>query len=181
MLFDGSTYEQANAFLNRGRTAASRDHRNIGNNTKLQRNGDDIDVILHATAIISYHPDNTTTLRAGGWHTVTTKARMNYLTHAYVWSNKGVWQVGEVGRTPVRNIQCSECHGVPFDDSETTRQLLALSGKHVREDCTPWIWCSNCVRPCHGCNGVGRRNVGGKPIGQDFYDGIRIDDEGNVI
>lgn len=55
----------------------------IGNNTRLQRNSDgDFEIVLHSTAIITVHPDNTLTLDTGGWNTMTTKKRLNSYLHA---------------------------------------------------------------------------------------------------
>jgi hypothetical protein len=67
--------------------------RKIGNNTWLERRGDDIAVRLHDTDIVVYHPDGSITLDTGGWFTVTTKARMNEHTEFGVSSVRGEWQV----------------------------------------------------------------------------------------
>lgn len=57
---------------------------NVGNNTELRlapRSGEgaprDVQVWLHNTPIVTFHEDDTITLNSGGWHSVTTKARMN--------------------------------------------------------------------------------------------------------
>jgi len=69
-----STFER----YRRGGTA------NVGNNTELRlapRSGEgtpkDVQVVLHTTPIVTFHEDGTITLNSGGWHSTTTKARMN--------------------------------------------------------------------------------------------------------
>lgn len=51
-------------------------------------------ITLHRTEIITIHPDEQWELNAQGWHTSTTKQRMNALTPANIWSDKGAWMVG---------------------------------------------------------------------------------------
>ena len=51
--------------------------RKLGNNTFLQRRGEDIAVLLHSTDVITLHPNGGFTLDSGGWRTVTTKERIN--------------------------------------------------------------------------------------------------------
>jgi len=47
-------------------------------NTRLEENDDGtVSVILHATRIVTYHPDGRVTLNSGGWQTHTTKDRIN--------------------------------------------------------------------------------------------------------
>lgn len=73
-----------------GRCAQSR---KVANNTYLVRRGDDIAVKLHATDVVTFHPDGTLTLNSGGWFTVTTKERINrYLPSGICLSQiKGRW------------------------------------------------------------------------------------------
>lgn len=56
-----------------------RNTRKIANNTYLERDtvGTDIYVRLHSTRIIAFHDDGTVTYKTGGWHTYTTKDRLN--------------------------------------------------------------------------------------------------------
>ncbi len=50
----------------------------IGNNTTIvEVEGRGIAIILHRTKIVTYYPDGRIVLNSGGYHTVTTKARMN--------------------------------------------------------------------------------------------------------
>jgi hypothetical protein len=65
----------------------------LGNNTTMRIDGDDIVVRLYNTDIIVYHPDDSVTLNSGGHRTTTTKGRINsFLSpHISVSSNKGEW------------------------------------------------------------------------------------------
>lgn len=70
----------------------SRASRKIGNNTYLHRlDADTIALRLHATDVVTFRP-GTVTLDSGGWRTVTTKDRLNYVLPVY--SEKGTWYVG---------------------------------------------------------------------------------------
>lgn len=51
--------------------------RKIENNTWLERCPTGIQLRLHKTPIITWHRDNTLTLRTDGWFTMTTRERMN--------------------------------------------------------------------------------------------------------
>lgn len=50
---------------------------NLGGNTTIRRDGNDYVIRLHKTDIIRYHPDDSITLNSGGYHTATTKGRIN--------------------------------------------------------------------------------------------------------
>lgn len=81
-------YQDADAQL-QGRC---KDRRKVANNTYLERRGDAIAVKLHATDVVTFHPDGSAELSTGGWFTVTTKARMNdALSCGQVYSDRGEW------------------------------------------------------------------------------------------
>lgn len=66
----------------------------IANNTYVVRSGDaDLAIRLHQTDVVTFHVNGTITLDTGGWHTVTTKDRMNtYLPgDLRVYSDRGSW------------------------------------------------------------------------------------------
>lgn len=55
-----------------------RDRRKVQNNTYLNRRGEDaIAVTLHATDVLTANSNGTVVLNSGGWHTMTTKDRIN--------------------------------------------------------------------------------------------------------
>ena len=76
-----------------------------GRASRLERRGDDIAVLFHGTAVVTYHPDGSVTLDSGGWLTSTTKQRINAYTRAPVYSVKGKWLVGVPGggKVPFRD------------------------------------------------------------------------------
>lgn len=81
-----TSYVEACALLLDGRPA-----RVIANNTALVRHGDTLGLVLHATEVVTYHPDDTVTIRTGGWDTVTTLDRINRVLQGTPWhvSRKG--------------------------------------------------------------------------------------------
>lgn len=87
-------YETAN------RALGTRDEVSIGNNTRLRREDDsNIAVVLHRTPIVTYRIDGLMELNSGGHRTVTTKARMNEVTPAWltIYQKGGEWFVREPG------------------------------------------------------------------------------------
>jgi hypothetical protein len=75
----------------------------LGHNTVLrevftgERGSEDVQVVLHDTPIVTFHADGTLTLNSGGWHSVTTKARINEILpmHIQIQQIKGTWWVVE--------------------------------------------------------------------------------------
>jgi hypothetical protein len=75
----------------------TRDSRKLCNNTYLQRRADGtIAVKLHATDVLIFRPDDSVEYQTGGWHTVTTKERMNNYgaDGRWIWQDKGIWTIG---------------------------------------------------------------------------------------
>ena len=66
-----TTYEGLEAFL------ANREQRTIGHNTTARRSGPAIIVRYHATDILTLTPDGSVVVNSGGYHTPTTKDRIN--------------------------------------------------------------------------------------------------------
>ena len=54
-----------------------RDDMSLGYETRLWTDGDAIHLRHHATNIVSYYPDDSFTIRTGGWYSSTTKRRIN--------------------------------------------------------------------------------------------------------
>lgn len=67
----------------------------IARNTRILKRGECYAVRLHSTDILTFHADGAVTYFAGGWRTVTTKARMNEYGPARVWSDRGEWIINE--------------------------------------------------------------------------------------
>lgn len=74
----------------KGKSSASR--RKIGNNTwaEILPNGS-VAIILHSTPVVTIHPDNSATIRSGGWRTHTTKDRINKYSPVKVYQKKYEW------------------------------------------------------------------------------------------
>ena len=78
----------------------------LGNNTYLEVTDADpvhgfIGVRLHDTYIVKFWSDGQITLHTGGWHTVTTKDRINEFIKGRVYQEKHIWYYvrnrGELG------------------------------------------------------------------------------------
>ena len=76
-------------------TGRCKEQRKLGNNTWLVRRGNDFAIKLHYTDVVTIHQDGTYTLQTGGWHTVTTKARINEYAPCRVWQKDFEWFVGD--------------------------------------------------------------------------------------
>jgi len=67
--------------------------RKYANNTYLERHGGHLSLRYHKTEVVKYFPNGDTVLDSGGWHTSTTKERINWgLPSGFSLSqDKGVW------------------------------------------------------------------------------------------
>jgi hypothetical protein len=69
----------------------------LGGNTTIRRETPSLDIVirLHDTDIITYHRDDTITLNSGGYHTNTTKGRINAFLSpkAEIVSKRGKWYI----------------------------------------------------------------------------------------
>ena len=75
--------------------------RKIGNNTTLVRhNPDTITARLHFTDIVTYHRDGRIIVNTGGYHTATTKHRLNGLTNVGVHQKDYNWYLCDGNATP---------------------------------------------------------------------------------
>lgn len=71
-----------------------KDRAKVANNTYLERRGADaIAVKLHATDVVTATRDGNVILNSGGWHTLTTKDRINSFAPVRVCQAKGKWTV----------------------------------------------------------------------------------------
>jgi hypothetical protein len=71
------------------------DKKKVSSNTYLIRSGEDINIKLYNTNILTFRPNNTVTINTGSWPTYTTKNRMNDFIgpHVQVYSDHGTWRV----------------------------------------------------------------------------------------
>jgi hypothetical protein len=65
----------------------------VANNTYARLDGEDVVVRYHATDIVRLREDGSVVLNSGGWHTYTTKERLNYFTTARVFQRNFKWFV----------------------------------------------------------------------------------------
>lgn len=82
-------YNQADYIMSRRNKFTLKNKRS----TYLRRINDTIEMVYHNTPVVTYHPDNTISLNSGGYHTVTTKARMNSAlgNKGYVFQKNHKW------------------------------------------------------------------------------------------
>jgi hypothetical protein len=110
------THDQAMALV-RGKT--NKTTRKVGNNTHARITHDgSVAFTLHGTDVVTIHPDNTATLRTGGWYSVTTKDRMNLYAPVYVYQRKGDWFI--------RPRHGEWDMAIPFTDGMTVNQYMFL-------------------------------------------------------
>lgn len=89
----------------KGKTSAS--SRKIGNNTRAEILPDgSVAIILHATPVVTIHPNDSATLRSGGWRTSTTKNRINKYSPVKVYQRNHEWFLED---------------GTPFEDGIMVR------------------------------------------------------------
>ncbi len=95
----------------------------IGNNLRAVVLGNgDVAIRLHATNIVVYHNPNNGggfTLNSGGWHTVTTKKRMNQ----YMPDNMGIFQRNFAWFLRIDGKTVSYRDGMRFDHSGMVAML----------------------------------------------------------
>jgi hypothetical protein len=73
-----------------GKTSATK--RKIGNNTWATILPDgSVAIMLHWTTVVVIHPDDSATLRSGGWKTCTTKDRINKYSPVKVYQRDFEW------------------------------------------------------------------------------------------
>lgn len=80
-------YAELNDFL------GSKNEKKIGHNTVARRNGEDIEIVLHWTAIVVVKPGNSVVLNSGGYRSATTKERINQFLPSGVslFQKAGAW------------------------------------------------------------------------------------------
>jgi hypothetical protein len=84
------TYNEAITVLDEKR--GDKSTKKLGNNTYLIRHDDYIAVKLHNTEVVKFYADFVE-LNTGGWHTMTTKARINFYAPCQVAQKLGTWYI----------------------------------------------------------------------------------------
>ena len=66
-------------------------------NSRVRRiDADTIGIVLHHTYVVTYYADGRIVLRTGGWHTTTTKARINEFSPARVHQANFQWFANDI-------------------------------------------------------------------------------------
>ena len=80
----------------------NRGQRKVGNNTYAYIEYDgSVAIELHGTKVVTIHPDDSVTLNSGGYHTSTTKKRINQYSPVRVYQKNYEWFLSD---------------GTPFED-----------------------------------------------------------------
>jgi hypothetical protein len=161
------TYEHAEDYLSKGRNKTTR---RVTSTRHLARvDADTIALVLHTTAVVTYHRDGTYTIYGGGWNTVTTKRTIGDYSPARPGSDgNGKWVVGYTGETtPARVQKCRTCKGAGgehytpqcWGPSSWQGQTECRHGQTTRHASGGPTWSE-----CYRCKGAGRVDYGSKPI-----------------
>ena len=62
----------------------------LANNTRLYKRGDEFEIVLHQTAVVSVLPEGKYIVRTGGWNTLTTRDRLNRYAPGRFFTEKGI-------------------------------------------------------------------------------------------
>lgn len=74
----------------------NKESRKEAENTYLKRRGEDIALLYHETDVATFKPNGDIILNSGGWHTLTTKERINWAlagTGKRLLQERGVWYI----------------------------------------------------------------------------------------
>lgn len=121
------TYDEARDMMSKARNG----RRRLENNTWLEERqagegwagqvngvGSHYAVRLHATDVVTLHPNRSYTLNSGGWRTVTTKARINHYAPGSVGSDRGQWFYYPHGYAGTRYCFADGMRVIPHGDSD---------------------------------------------------------------
>ena len=73
----------------------NKQQKKLRRNTYLIRKGNDIVVRYHETDIVTIHPNDTYTIRNGGWTTTSTKERINEYSPMNIYQRNHAWYFNE--------------------------------------------------------------------------------------
>lgn len=62
----------------------------LANNTRLYKRGDEFEIVLHQTAVVSVLPEGKYIIRTGGWNTLTTRDRLNRYAPGRFFTRQGI-------------------------------------------------------------------------------------------
>ena len=91
----------------------------VQNNTRMymDKENDSIKIKLHTTDILTFYKDNTVRIYTGGWHTVTTKARLNS------WLPGNIYVYSENGNLYCRGYEFIDTLFIDLETKEVIKEL----------------------------------------------------------
>jgi len=168
----------------------SKDRVKLDRNTYLERVDDKtIVVILHQTAIVTYTPTYTE-LDSGGWHTMTTRGRIEDYIPMALATHPRSWSLYPLVDVPCYCMSDSvrTTDAVVVDGEWQPGMAFHWTGMYQRADGTRtsdrmegdkpvYIY-----RPCEHCKGTGtRKGHDWESGGFVYFDGIRIKPDGSKL
>ena len=183
--FNGSSYQDA--YNHVSKYQKNRRELLIANNTNLIVTDTKAIIRFHWTDIITFYPDDTMSLTAGNWHSISTRGRINEFSGIRIHSNKGQWYLSNriTGISPEKIQKCRVCFGKNLSTIETSEQqvLAALSGIHIVKwgCCTDYYNKKIHILNCYRCSNTSYVDYGSKPQYVKFYNGITFNKDGEVI
>jgi hypothetical protein len=102
------TYEEASRLFDTARSPEK--GKPIANNTRLYKRGDEFEIVLHQTAVVSILPEGKYIIRTGGWNTLTTRDRLNRYAPGRFFTEQGIlyWVPGWAAGIPGEKIVVEE-------------------------------------------------------------------------
>jgi len=102
------TYEEASRLFDTARSPEK--GKPLANNTRLYKRGDEFEIVLHQTAVVSILPEGKYIIRTGGWNTLTTRDRLNRYAPGRFFTEQGIlyWVPGWAAGIPGEKIVVEE-------------------------------------------------------------------------
>lgn len=95
--------------------------------TRLIETDNGYGILFHQTVVVEIHPDNTYTLNSGGYHTSTTKERINLYSPVSVHQSKFVWYIDN--GVPFSDGMRVDAKGIPIGPVKPAKQFDAMLNK----------------------------------------------------
>jgi len=119
----------------------NKERRKFENNTYLERRDKNIVMKYHDTDVATFYPDNSMTLDSGGWHTITTKERINWAlagTGFLLTQDKGIWYLHKRGTDgswwDKQNRLCRYTDGIIIKADGTVEGGLTETPNRIKAD-----------------------------------------------
>jgi len=114
----------------KGRNAQSKKY---ANNTYLHRRGEDIALQYHSTDVATFKPNGDIVLTSGGWHTSTTKERINFAIGNRLHQAHGVWYIDDTRFADGMVIKADgSIEGGAVDNPKADRQFKSKAKAYAK-------------------------------------------------